>query len=210
VQAWKEDYPWLQQAFKNWGGDWKAASESWRARIEDELGATLDFKVREDGTATVWCGMSGHDFHHYPVPKELLEGLADCYRREVKRVGGGYPTQTRQWKMSEAVSAASPAPPDPRATVAVATRAGPVEISPAAREALLREISRRGSEDAVVRAFEQASLSQPVSLDRFGKIVVFDAVWTLAENAGGDDLIDPQLRLLRDRFREEIAQGPAA
>ena len=57
MQAWKEDYPWLQVAFKNWGGDWRAASESWRVRIEDELDAALDFKVRGDGTATVWCGM---------------------------------------------------------------------------------------------------------------------------------------------------------
>ncbi|TML76081.1 MAG: hypothetical protein E6G12_07615 [Actinobacteria bacterium] len=73
MQAWKEDYPWLQVAFKNWGGDWRAASESWRVRIEDELDAALDFKVRGDGTATVWCGMSGHDFHHYPTPKELPE-----------------------------------------------------------------------------------------------------------------------------------------
>jgi len=42
VQAWKEDYPWLQVAFKNWGGDWRAASESWRVRIEDELDAALE------------------------------------------------------------------------------------------------------------------------------------------------------------------------
>ena len=210
MQAWKEDYPWLQVAFKNWGGDWRAASESWRVRIEDELDAALDFKVRGDGTATVWCGMSGHDFHHYPTPKELLEGLADCYRREVKRVSGGYPTHTRQWKMSEPASAPSLAPPAPDATVAVATRAGPVELSPAARDALLHQIRRRGSDDPVVRAFEQASVSDPVSLDRLGKMVVFDALWTLAEGAGSDDLIDPQLRLLRDRFREEIAQGPTA
>ena len=181
MQAWKEDYPWLQVAFKNWGGDWRAASESWRVRIEDELDAALDFKVRGDGTATVWCGMSGHDFHHYPTPKELLEGLADCYRREVKRVSGGYPTHTRQWKMSEPASAPSLAPPAPDATVAVATRAGPVELSPAARDALLHQIRRRGSDDPVVRAFEQASVSEPVSLDRLGKMVVFDALWTLAE-----------------------------
>ena len=85
MQAWKEDYPWLQVAFKNWGGDWRVASESWRVRIEDELNAALDFKVRGDGTATVWCGMSGHDFHHFArvTPsglgidgQEELEGLA--------------------------------------------------------------------------------------------------------------------------------------
>jgi len=207
VQEWREDYPWLQLAFKNWGGgDWRKASESWRVRIEDELDATLDFKVRGDGTATVWCGLSGHDFRHDPTPKELLEGLADCYRREVKRVSGAYPTQTRQWKMSEAVAAPSLAQPNPHATVAVATRAGPVELSPAARELLLQEIRQRGSEDPVVRAFEHASVSEPVSLDRIGKIVVFDALWALAEQAGGDNLIDPQLALLRARFREEIAQ----
>jgi len=177
-----------------------------------ELGRRLEGGVRvlAGGTATVWCGMSGHDFHHYPTPKELLEGLADCYRREVKRVSGGYPTHTRQWKMSEPASAPSLAPPAPDATVAVATRAGPVELSPAARDALLHQIRRRGSDDPVVRAFEQASVSEPVSLDRLGKMVVFDALWTLAEGAGSDDLIDPQLRLLRDRFREEIAQGPTA
>lgn len=207
MQEWREDYPWLQSAFKNWGGgDWRKASESWRVRIEDELDTTLDFKVRADGTATVWCGLSGHDFRHDPAPKELLEGLADCYRREVKRVGGGYPTQTRQWKMSDAVSASSLTQPNPNATVAVATSKGPVELSPAARGLLLQEITRRGSEDAVVRAFEHANVSEPISLDRIGKIVVFDALWALAEQAGGEGLIDPQLGLLRDRFREEIAQ----
>lgn len=208
MQAWKEDYPWLQLAFKHIGPGGRAASEGWRARIEDELRTTLDFKVRADGTATVWCGMSGYDFHHDPTPKELLEGLADAYRREVKRVGGRYPTRTSQWKM--AAAAQSVAPPDPTASVAVATREGPVEISPAAREALLREITRRGSADPVVRALEEGSASNPVGLDRLGKIVVFDALWALAENAGGDDLIDPQLRLLRDRLRHEIAQGPTA
>jgi hypothetical protein len=79
-------------------------------------------------------------------------------------------------------------------------------LSPAAREALLQEIDRRGSEDPVVCAFEQARSSELVCLDRVGMIVVFDALWTLAEQAGGDDLLDPQLRRLRDQFREEIAQ----
>jgi hypothetical protein len=208
VQAWKEDYPWLLLAFKHFGPGGIAASEGWRARIEDELNATLDFKLRPDGTATVWCGMSGYDFHHDPTPKELLEGLADAYRREVKRVGGTYPTRSSQWKMTEAASAESVGTPDPTASVAVATWEGSVEISPAARDALLQEISRRGSADPVVRALEYGSPSNPVNLDRMGKIVVFDAIWALAEHAGGDDLIDPQLRLLRDRFRHEIAQGP--
>lgn len=210
MQAWKEDYPWLQQAFRTWGGgDWQAASEAWRARIEDELGATLDFKLRPDGTASVWCGMSGFDFHHRPTPKELLEGLAEAYRREVKRVGGGYPTRTGQWKMSPAaVTAHSAATEDAVAPVAIDTRHGPIEISPAAREALLTEIGRRGNGDPVVRALQDGSATEPVVLDRLGKIVVFDAVWALAESAGGDDLIDPELRQLRDRLREEIAQGP--
>ena len=212
MQAWKEDYPWLQVAFKNWGGDWRAASESWRVRIEDELDAALDFKVRGDGTATVWCGMSGHDFHHYPTPKELPEVSPTVTAEKSSASAADIPhTHTHaSGRLSEPASAPSLAPPAPDATVAVATRAGPVELSPAARDALLHQIRRRGSDDPVVRAFEQASVSEPVSLDRLGKMVVFDALWTLAEGAGSDDLIDPQLRLLRDRFREEIAQGPTA
>lgn len=211
MQGWKEDYPWLERAFEDWGGEHgKNASESWRARIEDELHATLDFKVRPDGTATVWCGMSGFDFHHQPTPKELLEGLADAYRREVKRVGGGYPTRTREWKLSPAVAADASETQDTPTRVSVDTHDGPVEISPAAREALLQEIGRRGNGDPVVRALQTGDVSAPVSLDRLGKIVVFDAVWALAENAGGDNLIDPELRLLRDRLRDEIARGPTA
>jgi hypothetical protein len=210
VQAWKEDYPWLQLAFDAFGPGGKAASDAWRARIEDDLKATLDYKVRPDGTAAVWCGMSGYEFRREPTPKELIEGLTDAFRREVKRVGGTYPARTSQWKMSEAAAAPSSTTPDPTAPVTLATRAGPVEISPASRDALLQEIGRRGSADPVVRALEDGSASGPVSLDRLGKIVVFDALWALAENAGGDDLIDPQLRLLRDRLRDEIAQGPTA
>ena len=87
MQPWKGDYPWLQLAFSHIGRGGRATSEDWRARIEDELGATLDYKLRSDGTATVWCGMSSFDFHHEPTPKELLEGLADAYRREVRRLG---------------------------------------------------------------------------------------------------------------------------
>jgi hypothetical protein len=51
-------------------------------RIEEDLDTTLDYKLRSDGTATVWRGMTGYDFHHEPTPKELLEELADAYRRE--------------------------------------------------------------------------------------------------------------------------------
>jgi hypothetical protein len=85
MQAWKDSYPWLHRAFKDIGPGTQAASNSWRARIEDELKTTLDFKLRPDGTAVVWCGMSGYDFHHEPTPKELFEGLAEAYRRELKR-----------------------------------------------------------------------------------------------------------------------------
>jgi hypothetical protein len=97
VQEWKDDYPWLQLAFRHIGRAGREASEGWRARIEDELGTTLDYKVRGDGTATVWCGMSAFDFRHEPTPKELLEGLADAYRREARRLekeapGGPAPT----------------------------------------------------------------------------------------------------------------------
>jgi len=45
------------------------------------LKTTLDYKLRPDGTATVWCGMSDYDFHHEPTPKELPEGLADAHPR---------------------------------------------------------------------------------------------------------------------------------
>jgi hypothetical protein len=205
VPEWKEDYPWLHRAFEEIGPGGKAASEGWRARIEDDLKTTLDFKVRPDGTATVWCGLSGYDFRHDPTPKELFEGLADAYRREVKRVGGAYPTRTGQWKVSGTAVAHS-MEADPHAPVSVATRDGPVELGPAARDALLEEIRRRGSGEAVVQAFEAAGESVPISLDRDGTIVVFDALWALAESAG-DGSIDPQLALLRDRLRGEIAGG---
>jgi hypothetical protein len=85
IQAWKDGYPWLDRAFQEIGPGARAASDSWRVRIEDELKTTLDFKIRPDGTAVVWCGMSGYDFHHHPTTKELFEGLAEAYRRELKR-----------------------------------------------------------------------------------------------------------------------------
>jgi hypothetical protein len=210
VEGWNGNYPWLQRAFEEIGPGAKTAAEGWRKRIEDDLKTTLDFKVRPDGTASVWCGMSGYDFRHDPTPKELLEGLADAYRREVKRVGATYPTRKGTWKMSGAAVAHSMTEPDRLAPISVATGGGPVELSPAARNALLEEIRRRGPADPVVRAFEAADASVPVSLDRAGTIVVFDALWALAENAGSDDKLDPQLAVLRDRLRDEIAQRPAA
>ncbi len=85
IQAWKDGYPWLERAFKEIGPGARAASDRWRVRVEDELKTTLDFKMRPDGTAVVWCGMSGYDFHHDPTTKELFEGLAQAYRRELKR-----------------------------------------------------------------------------------------------------------------------------
>jgi hypothetical protein len=106
IQAWKDDYPWLQRAFKEIGPGARDVSERLRVRIEDELKTVLDFKVRPDGTAAIWCGMSGYDFHHYPTTKELFEGLAEAYRQELKRkrVAGSTP-----WKMS---AGAGPAPPE--------------------------------------------------------------------------------------------------
>jgi hypothetical protein len=92
MHAWRNAYPWLQQALDEVGPGARRASDSWRVRIEEELKTTLDFKVRPDGTATVWCGMSGHEFHHYPTTKELLAGLGEAYRQERerrKRIGSG-------------------------------------------------------------------------------------------------------------------------
>jgi hypothetical protein len=100
MEVWKADYPWLHRAFKEIGPGARAGSDDWRARIEDELKTTLDFKVKPDGTAAVWCGMSGHDFHHDPTPKELLEGLADAYRRELERRRGSYASRTSTWRMN--------------------------------------------------------------------------------------------------------------
>ena len=37
--------------------------------------------------------------------------------------------------------------------------------------------------------------------------VLFDALWGIAEGAGGYDLIDPQLRELQDRLKDEITEG---
>ena len=104
IRAWKDGYPWLERAFKEIGPGARVASDSWRVRIEDELNTTLDFKIRPDGTAVVWCGMSGYDFHHDPTTKELFEGLAEAYRRELKR---------RRRHMEQALRPA-PTPPKPQ------------------------------------------------------------------------------------------------
>ncbi len=185
MAEWKGDYPWLQLAFRHVGRGGREASEEWRVRIADDLGATLDYKVRPDGTASVWCGMSDHGFHHEPTPKELLAGLADAYRAEAKRLGVRL------------------------GPVAVETRDGPVEISWAARDLLLGAIRARGTDEDVVHALEAAEDSDRIELDRAGKIVVFDALWELFESAEVDELVDPQLLVLRDRLKVEIAEGPA-
>jgi hypothetical protein len=182
---WKGDYPWLQLAFKHVGRGGREASEEWRVRIEEDLGATLDYKVPPGGTATVWCGMSKHEFHHEPTPKDLLAGLADAYRQEAKRLGVRL------------------------GPVAVETRDGPVEISWAARDWVLGAIRSRGTDDDVVRAFEGAEDSGRIALDRAGKIVVFDALWGLFETVDVEELVDPQLLVLRNRLKDEIAGGPA-
>src|SRR5262245_45728572 len=112
MPAWKCDYPWFHEALRLIGPGARHASDGWRVRIEDELKTTLDFKVRPDGTAAVWCGMSGYDFHHDPTPKELFDGLAEAYRRELERVGGSNP-----WKMSAGARLASPEDPKPWTSV---------------------------------------------------------------------------------------------
>jgi Phage integrase family len=125
VQEWKHDYPWLHRALTAIGPGAHGASEGWRIRIQDELRTTLDFKVRPDHTAAVWCGLSGYEFHHYPTPKELFEGLAEAYRREVKRIGGHNP-----WRMSDTAGLAPPG----RAKVLPSIRAMPQ----AAADSLIR------------------------------------------------------------------------
>lgn len=206
MQAWKDDYPWLRLAFRQSGAGGKTASEEWRWRIEEDLKAPLDYQVRSDGTPAVWCGLTRYDFKHEPTPKELLQGLDHAYRQELERRGWEYP----DLHASVSPRSEGPAPADRPQGVTVATRYGPVEISWAARDALLAEIRNRGSGELVVRIFEAVGSSRPVNLDRDAKIVVFDAVWALAESAGGYYLIDTQLHELQDRLRREIAEGSAA
>jgi hypothetical protein len=144
--------------------------------------------VRDGGTAAVWCGLSSFDFKHEPTPRDLLGGLDSAYRQELERRGWQYPD----------LNAAAPA--DRGGAVVVGTRYGPVELSPAARDALVEEIRRRGSGDFVARVFAAVGGSRPVNLDRKGKIVVLDALWGLSEDAGSD----PQLRELQDKLKDEI------
>jgi hypothetical protein len=189
VSAWRDDYPWLQLAFRQTEGTGKALSEEWRWRIEEDLKAQLDYRVRPDGTAAVWCGLSSrHDFPHEPTPKALLDGLDDAYRKELERRGWPYPDLS------------GGATGERGGTVTVATRSGPVEISWAVRDALVALIRERGSGDFVVRIFEAVGSSRPVNLDRKGKIVVLDALWGLSD----DVRADPQLGELQDKLKDEI------
>jgi hypothetical protein len=91
MPRWQQDYPWLELAFRQCGTGGKLAREEWRWRIEDDLRTPLNYQVRPDRTATVWCGMSRHDFHHEPTPRELLDGLRDAYGKELERRGRPYP-----------------------------------------------------------------------------------------------------------------------
>lgn len=197
VAEWQQDYPWLQLAFRQFGAGGKAASEEWQWRIEEDLGAPLDYQVRPDGTAAVWCGLTQYDFEHEPTPKGLLQGLNAAYRRELHRRGWLYPNL----KTPATKSASGP--------VTVTTRYGPIEISWADRNAVVEEIrSRHGSDDLVVRIFEAIALSRPVNLDRKGRIVVLDALWAIADRDEGR--LAPQLQELRDRLTDEIAAAARA
>ena len=119
MPVWKDDYPWLHRAIEQIGPGARGAVDGWRVRVEEELKTTLDFRVRPDGTAAVWCGMSGYDFRHQPTPKELFDGLGEAYRRERERLGGGNP-----WKLSTAAQPASPESPKPRPVRAFPPPAG--------------------------------------------------------------------------------------
>ena len=191
AQDWRDDYPWLRLAFRRSGAGGKVASEEWRWRIEEDLKAPLDYQVRSDGTAAVWCGLTSFDFKHEPTPKELLAGLDTAYRQELERRGWQYPDLD------------ATAPADRSSRVTVGTRYGPIEITWAARDALVEEIRRRGSGDFVARVFDAVGGSRPVNLDRKGKIVVFDGLSGLAEGAD----LDTRLRELRNRLKDEITDG---
>jgi len=156
VEAWRHDYPWFHRALREIGPGAQTASDNWRVRIEDELNTTLDFRVRPDGTAAVWCGMSSYDFHHEPTPKELLEGLAEAYRCELERVRGSHRTRPDTWRMSRA------APSHPGQAPEVPTPQPPVRALPAP------------TEDSLPRALGDLLLPRAVQL-----VVVFVAVTAL-------------------------------
>jgi hypothetical protein len=122
--------------------------------------------------------------------------------RPPRRNGGDQELERRGWPYPD-LHAASPAVRADEVTVG--TRYGPVEISWAARDALVEEIRRRVSGEFVARVFDAIGAARPVSLDRKGKIVVLDAIWGVAETAGGD--LDPQLQELRDRLTDEITEA---
>jgi hypothetical protein len=188
VQAWRDDYPWLQLAFRQTEGRGRELSEEWRWRIEEDLKAPLDYQVRGVGTVAVWCGMCSFEFKNEPTPKDLLRGLDSAYRQELERRGWQYPD----------LNAAAPA--DRSGAVSVGTGYGPVELSWAARDRLVEEVRRRGSGDFVARVFNAIGDSRPVSLDRKGKIVVLDALWGLS--AGTE--ADPRLQELQSKLKDEI------
>jgi hypothetical protein len=133
VQAWRDDYPWLQLAFRQTEAKGRALAEEWRWRIEEDLKAPLDYQVRDDGTAAVWCGMCSLDFKHEPTPKDLLHGLDSAYRQELERRGWQYPD------LNAAASA------DASAAVSVGTRSGP---SCSRRRRVTRSSRRSGAGEA--------------------------------------------------------------
>jgi hypothetical protein len=190
VQSWQESYPWLQLAFRQFGAGGRAASEEWQWRIEEDLRAPLDYQVRSDRTAAVWCGLTRHDFTHEPTPKELMQGLDAAYRKELERRGWLYPNLRAPVESAEQ-------------EVTITTRYGPVTISWAARNALL-EAMRDKEGEFTTRVFDAIGASRPVNLDRKGKIVLLDAIWTLAERSTE---LDPQIRELQDKLTEEISKG---
>jgi hypothetical protein len=198
AESWQVDYPWLRLAFRQSGAEGKTASEEWRWRIEEDLQAPLDYQVRANGTAAVWCALSRYDFTHEPTPKDLLQGLLAAYRAELDRRGWQYPDLD------------DPAPADRTDPPIVATRYGQVALTWEAWDALVDELrSRRGSDDLVVRIFEAIGSARPVQLDRKGRIAVFDALWAIAESAGGYDRLERGLLELHEKLTDELATAPA-
>jgi len=68
----------------------------------------------------------------------------------------------------------------------------------------------RGNGPDVVQTFQAVGAIGTVELKREGKIVVFDALWAMAETAGGYHLLDPHLRELQDKLKDEIVEGPGS